>query len=397
MDLLKIGLLMDGTGLPPRQACYLAINNGYIAGIGQAEDFAAEHVAAAVDYSQYTVIPGLIDPHVHLFLEGISDLKDRTLRWQEDKDTTLIRAVKNLAKTLRQGVTTVRDLGGPHNINLLLKKAVNKKIAAGPRVLTARQAISITGGHFHYAGGLEADGPAEIVKAVREQVKGGADCIKLMMTGCVNFVRQDAGVVELSVEEAQTAVNEAKRLNRRVAVHANGIEGVRQALAVGVSTLEHGALIDEPTAEAIVKSGVFWIPTLVPFERMLDYGRSHQTKTLPAQGVEAVYLRHQAMVRWAYQAGAKIVAGTDAGALGVEHGDVWREIALLTECGLSPAAALYAATGLAAQAVGLEQEIGTLETGKRANLVVLSGNPLADITCIRKVVKVVKDGKEHSW
>ncbi|SDE83219.1 metal-dependent hydrolase family protein [Sporomusa acidovorans] len=395
MHLLKIGLLIDGTGLTPRESCYLAIEEGYIAGIGKASDFGAEQVAAAVDYSQYAVIPGLIDPHVHLFLEGISDLKTRTLRWKDDRDTTLLRAVNNLASTIRQGVTTVRDLGGSFGINTLFKKAVKQGIIKGPRILTARQAISITGGHFHYAGGREADGPENIIRAVREQVKGGADCIKIMMTGCVNFVRHDAGVVELSLPEAQAAVNEARHLKRTVSAHANGIDGVRQALAVGVTTLEHAALIDENIVEKIADSEVFWIPTLVPFERMLDYGRTHQSKTLPAQGVENVYVQHQAMVRKGYQAGAKIVAGTDAGALGVEHGDIWRELALLVECGLPAAAAIHAATGLAAKAIGMEPEIGTVAVGKRADLVVLAGNPLLNIADIRKVVKVFINGKAY--
>lgn len=392
MKLFKIGLFIDGTGYHSQEACYLAVENGRIVGLGQAGDFAADCVKAAVDYSQYTVMPGLVDPHVHLFLEGISDAKARTLRWKEDKETTLIRAVNNMAQAISQGVTTVRDLGGPYEINTLLKKAVNQGVTAGPRVLTARRAISITGGHFHYAGGREADGPDEMVKAVREQVKGGADCIKIMMTGAVNFVRQDAGIVELSLSEAQTAVNEAQRLKRSVAVHANGISGVRQALTVGVNTLEHGALIDEATVDLITDNKVYWIPTLVPFERMLDYGRYHKTKTMPAGGVETVYLRHKAMVTRAIQFGAKIVAGTDAGALGVEHGDIWRELYLLIECGLAPAAALHAATGLAAQAIGKAEEIGTLTVGKRADMLVLAGNPLTDITFIRKVIKVFKDG-----
>ncbi|WP_371371499.1 amidohydrolase family protein [Sporomusa aerivorans] len=395
MNLYKIGLLIDGTGNYPKEACYLAVEKGRIAGIGRAGDFSQEQVAEAADYSRYTVMPGLIDPHVHLFLEGIPDAKARSLRWKEDKETTLIRAVNNLTKTIRQGVTTVRDLGGPHGINVLLKKVVSQGVTAGPRIVTAGQAISITGGHFHYAGGREADGTDEMVKAVREQAKGGADCIKLMMTGSVNFVRQDAGVVELSLLEAQTAANEARRLNKTVAVHANGNDGVRQALAIGITTLEHGALIDQATLDLIVASGVYWIPTIVPFERMLDYGRNHQTKMLPAHGIETVLTNHQAMIRRAYQAGARIVAGTDAGALGVGHGDMWREICLLSECGLPAGAALYAATGLAAQAIDMAGEIGTVEAGKRADLLVLADNPLADITNIKKVVKIFKDGKEY--
>lgn len=392
--LIKTGLLIDGTGREAQAACYLDVRDGFIAGIGKAEEFAAEQVQAAVDYSPYTAMPGLIDPHVHLFLEGVSDLSVRSLRWKEDKEFTLIRAVKNLALALSKGVTTVRDLGGPYGLNSLLKKAVRQNVLPGPGVLSACQAISVTGGHFHYAGGREADGPAEMVKAVREQAKAGADWIKIMMTGCVNFMRQDAGIVELSLAEAQAAANEAQHLQKPVAVHANGVEGVRQALTIGVRTLEHGALIDAATADLIAEKGVYWIPTLVPFERMLAYGRQYQTRTLPPAGIEAVYCRHQAMVMRAYQAGAQIVAGTDAGALGVEHGDVWREICLLVECGLPPLAALRAATGLAAQAMGLEKELGTLETGKRADFLILAGNPLTDITSIRNIVKVFKAGKE---
>lgn len=395
MQLLKTGLLIDGTGRAPQAACYLALENGYIAGVGKADDFAVALVEAAVDYSQYTVMPGLIDPHVHLFLEGISDVKARTLRWQEDKETTLLRAVNNLGRTLRQGVTTVRDLGGPFGINVFLKKAVKQGIINGPEVLTACQAISITGGHFHYAGGREADGPEEMVKAVREQARNNADCIKIMMTGSVNFIRQDAGVVELSLAETQAAAAEARHLKKAVAVHANGNDGVRQAIAAGVTTIEHGALIDEATADIIAGSGVYWIPTLVPFERMWAYGRSHKTKTMPAQGIEAVYLKHQAMVMRAYQNGARIVAGTDAGALGVGHGDMWREVSLLVECGLPTAAAIYAATGLSAQAIGMEQEIGTVAAGKKADLLLLAGNPLADINCLKNVVQVFKAGKEQ--
>ncbi|MBP2634957.1 MAG: hutI 2 [Firmicutes bacterium] len=395
MQLLKTGLLIDGTGRAPQEACYLALENGYITGVGKADDFAAAQVEAAVDYSQYTVMPGLIDPHVHLFLEGIADVKARTLRWREDKETTLLRAVNNLDRTLRQGVTTVRDLGGPFGINVFLKKAVKQGIINGPQVLTACQAISITGGHFHYAGGREADGPDEMVKAVREQARNNADCIKIMMTGCVNFIRQDAGIVELSLAETQAAVDESRHLKKTVAVHANGIAGVCQAIDAGVTTIEHGALIDEATADIIAGSGVYWIPTLVPFERMWAYGRIHKTKTLPAHGIEAVYLRHQAMVKRAYQNGARIVAGTDAGALGVGHGDMWREAALLVECGLPAVAAIHAATGLSAQAIGMEQELGTVAAGKKADLLVLDGNPLAKISCLKNVVQVFKAGKEQ--
>ncbi|BBB89722.1 MAG TPA: amidohydrolase family protein [Methylomusa anaerophila] len=390
--LVKAGLLIDGTGNEPQADACFAVEKGRIIAIGRIRDFSSEQVANAVDYSGFTVLPGLIDTHVHLFLEGIFDLKERSLRWKDEKDITLIRAVKNIARTIQHGVTTIRDLGGPHNINTVLKQAVRRSVISGPRVLTCNRAISITGGHFHYAGGREADGAEEMVKAVREQARAGADCIKVMMTGCVDFNRQDAGTVELSRIEAEMLFKEASKLGKPVAVHANGIEGVRQALACGATTVEHGALLKEETVEEIVRSSAYWIPTLIPFQRMLDYSEEYNTKSLPYDGIHTVYARHREMVGRAAKMGARIVAGTDAGALGVEHGDLWWEISLLIECGLSAGAAIHAATGLAAQAIGIADEVGTLEVGKRADFIVVNGNPLQEIKNLNKINKVYKDG-----
>lgn len=390
--LIKAGLFIDGAGNRPQANAYLAVENGRITAIGQEADFAAEDARQALDYSRQTVLPGLIDSHVHLFLEGIYDLKERGRRWQEDKDFTIMRAVKNLQMTLKKGVTTVRDLGGPYDIAALFKKAVKRKVLTGPRIVAANRAISITGGHFHYAGGREADGPQEMIKAVREQVRTGADCIKVMMTGCVNFVRQDAGIVELTVEETDALVQEAHRMGKMVAAHANGSAGVGQAVAAGVDTIEHGALLNEASTGLLTDSPAYWLPTLLPFRRMLDYSREYISVTLPQAGLESVYSRHQSMVAQGISAGAKIVAGTDAGALGVEHGDLWWELALLVEAGLSPLKAINAATGLAAEAIGLQQTVGTLAAGKQADILVVDGNPLEDILCLRNVRQVFKSG-----
>jgi imidazolonepropionase-like amidohydrolase len=392
MMLIKVGILIDGTGRRPQADMYVEVDNGRIKAVGRSADFAADAVLQAVDFSQQTVLPGLIDTHVHLFLEGIYDLQERGRRWQEDKEFTIVRGVKNLEMTLRKGVTTVRDLGGPYAISSFLKKAVRRQVLEGSRIWTANRAISITGGHFNYAGGREADGPAAMVKAVREQVKEGADCIKVMMTGCVNFQKENAGIVELTVAETEALVNEAHRMGKHVAVHANGVDGVRQALAAGVQTLEHGALLDERAVDELAASSACWIPTLLPFRRMLDYSCEYKAVTLPQVGLENVYYSHQAMVRRGIAAGAKIVAGTDAGALGVEHGDLWWELALLVEAGLAPLTAISAATSLAAEAIGLEDEVGRLVAGKQADILVVEGNPLEDISCLRNVRQVYKAG-----
>ncbi|MDR3588119.1 MAG: amidohydrolase family protein [Negativicutes bacterium] len=390
--LIRAGLLIDGAGNPSRKEQYLAIENGRIAAVGQQADFAADQIAQAVDYSSCSVLPGLIDTHVHLFLEGVSDLKIREQRWKEAKEMRWLRAEENLEATLKKGVTTVRDLGGPDGIGIALREAVSQKKLAGPRVLTCHRAISVTGGHFHYAGGREADGPAAMAEAVREQVGAGADCIKLMLTGIVDFRTETAGAVEMSGRELQAAVEAAHRLNRPVSVHANGSDGVRLAIAAGVQTIEHGALLDEATADLVGGGPAYWTPTLTPFLRMFDYGREHVCRTLPEAGLQRVYTRHCAMVRRGIAAGAGIVAGTDAGALGVHHGEVWQELALFVELGMPPLQAIASATGEAAAAIGVGTETGVLTPGKQADLLVVQGNPLKDIKSLRNIVQVYKAG-----
>lgn len=386
--LIKAGLLIDGTGSAPQPECYLSLEGGTIAAVGREGDFAGGEAEQAVNYSAYTILPGLMDAHVHLFLEGVADPKVRAGRWREPKEMTLLRAANNAAATLKQGVTTVRDLAGPSGMSLALQQAVEKKVLAGPRIITCNQAISITGGHFHYAGGREADGPAEIVKAVREQVKAGAAWIKLMLTGSVNFATGNTGPVEFSFKEIQTAVTEAERFNRPVSAHANGVQAVRQALAAGVQSIEHGALLDEAAVDFLSSSPAYWVPTLAPFLQMLNQGHFGPSAQI---GLEQVYAHHSAMVRRGIAAGAKIVAGTDAGALGVQHGEVWQELALFVALGMPPVRAMASATGLAAEAIGAT-DTGVIAAGKQADLLVIDGNPLEDMQALRKIVRVYKDG-----
>jgi imidazolonepropionase-like amidohydrolase len=391
--LFRAGVFLDGTGSDAKRDIYFSVENGRIAAIGRRDDFAADEAAIAADYSGYSVLPGLIDAHVHLFMEGIFDLKERSRRRKEEnKDETLIRGLNNFTRTLQNGVTTVRDLGGSFAIGTILKKAVQKKMLPGPRVLTSNQAISITGGHFYYAGGREADGEAEVVKAVREQAKKGADCLKFMLTGCVNFVRRDAGFVEYSPQETEALINEAHALGRKVAVHANGNKGVRQALSFGVDTLEHGALLDEETVDLLCEKKIYWLPTLLPFQRMLDYSLLYNAATLPREGIEAVYNKHLAMVTRAIENKAKIAAGTDAGALGVEHGDIWRELLLLVKCGMKNTDAVRAATFLAAEALGISEDTGTLSQGKRADFIFVQGDAANNIECLGQVHAVFQNG-----
>jgi imidazolonepropionase-like amidohydrolase len=390
--LIKAGQLIDGTGSAPRQNWFVLVEAGIISALGPEQDFAAEDIDRAVDLSHLTILPGLIDAHAHVFLEGICDLKERKKRWRESEDITFIRAYRNLEAGLRKGVTTVRDLGGPYAINTRLKRAVEQKVFRGSRVLTCNRAISVTGGHFHYAGGCEADGALAMVQAVQEQVAAGADWVKVMMTGYVDFRTGDAGRVEPSMQETKALVQEACRLEKPVAAHANGVAGVRQAITAGVATIEHGALLDEATVGFLISKSTYWVPTLLPFQRMLEYSREYQCTSLPQHGIESVYAAHRNMVQKAILVDAPILAGTDAGALGVNHGDIWRELSLFVELGMPPLRAIRSATGLAAKALGISREIGTLTVGKRADMVTVQGDPLLNMSCLQKVRHVFLDG-----
>ncbi len=391
--LIKAGLFIDGSGAPPRNDRFIAVDNGKIVAVGGEDDFAAAQVEHAVDYSPYTVLPGLIDCHVHLFLEGIDDMEKRRCRLREGREIMLFRAARNLELTLRKGVTTVRDLGGPYGIATTLKRAVGEKKILGPRVLTCHRSISVPGGHFHYAGGREAAGPEEIAQAVREQIAAGADLVKLMVTGMVDFRAGETGIPELSWNDIQAAVAEAQRLGRPVSVHANGPCGVRDALAANVNTVEHGILVDNETVGILSQSQVHWVPTISPLWQILNYCRDHSAAAFPEEGVERVYNQHCAMISQGIAAGAEIIAGTDAGALGVDHGEVWRELALLVACGMSPLAAIQAATGRAARAIGVSNTTGTVAPGKHADLLVVCGNPLQNMSLLRNVIQVYKEGE----
>ena len=390
--LLKAGLLIDGKGNPPQYNCCIAIENGNIIAVGREADFSQDTVGQALDYSSFTVLPGLIDAHVHLFLEGIADMEQRQSRWLENKEITLLRAAKNLELTLKKGVTTIRDVGEPGGIAATLKQALDQKAALGPRVLTCNRVASITGGQFHYSDGREADGPEEMAQAVREQAAAGADCIKLMLTGMVNFRTEQAGAIELSVEEFQAAVLAARRYALPVSVHANGDAGVRQALAAGVNSIENGIFVNGETTELISDSPVHWMPTLVPLFKLLSYSRGNVAAALPEAGLERVYEQHCANVKRGIEAGASVIAGTDAGALGVEHGDVWQELVLFVTLGMAPVDAIAAATGKAAKAIGVGAVTGVVETGKSADLLVVQGNPLSDMKDLQNVVQVYRDG-----
>jgi imidazolonepropionase-like amidohydrolase len=288
-----------------------------------------------------------------------------------------LHGLKAAQSALMGGITTLRDVGGYSFIEMSVRDAINRGDFIGPTILCSGHIIVMTGGHAGRIG-READGPAEMLKAVREQLKGGADLIKLMATGGVATAGSDPSAAEFTEEEIAVACAEAKRRSRRIAAHAHGAGGIRNAVLGGVTSIEHGKFLDEETVALMVRHGVYLVPTLsVGFWTLQNRDRG----TIPAHIVEKTEWsreRHRESLRMFHAAGGKVAMGTDAGTQYNMHGDSAFELALMVEAGLPGGDVLHSATTAAADLLGL-QDRGRIAEGLVADLLVVSGDPLVDI------------------
>jgi imidazolonepropionase-like amidohydrolase len=260
-----------------------------------------------------------------------------------------------------------------------------------PRVISCGSPITMTGGHLHWEA-VEADGAAEVRKAVRAELKAGAQWIKIIATGGVLTPGTDIGAESYTEEELAAATAEARRAQRRVAAHAIGNAGIKNALRAGVSTIEHGSFLDDEALELMLERGAYHVPTLSAYHRVVTEGID---AGIPADSVAKALGAHETNLESfakSLSAGVPIAAGSDAGTPHNPHGDLALELKLMVSGGASPLQALQSATTQAAAALGLSAELGTVEIGKRADLVLVEGNPLEDITVLAHPAAVVKDG-----
>ncbi len=343
-----------------------------------------------LDLAGKTVIPGMINAHTHLCLDGSPD---SDAAWKARSLTENVLVTANHARaTLRAGITTVRDLGGLELVDLGLRDSINAGLVPGPRMLVSGRLLCMTGGHG-WSFGREVDGPDEARKGAREQLRAGADVIKVMATGGVMTRGVEPGSAQLTYEEMRAAVEEADKAGKITATHAQGTAGIKAAIRAGIGSIEHGFYLDSEAIDMMLEQEVFFVPTLAALHYMLQAGTE---VGIPAFMVEKARRAEEAQLdsfRRAREAGVLIGAGNDGGTPFNTADNLAGELECMVRTGMPPADALAAAHAQGARLLRLEDEIGTVEAGKLADLVVLDADPLADISAVRQVHLVVKDGQ----
>ena len=342
------------------------------------------------------LLPGFIDSHIHICFDCSPDPMASAL--SESQTMTTLKAANSARQTLLAGVTSVRDMGGKDGIDLGLRQAINSGLIPGPRMIVSGQLICMTGGHGWQVG-LEANGVDEVRKAARGQVKAGVDIVKLMATGGVLTPAVEPGSEQLTEEELRAGVEEAHKAGKKTATHAMGTRGILNALRAGIDSIEHGVYLDEEAVSLMMERDVPLIPTLSALFNIASKGIEAGIPAFAVEKTLKVKPFHLESIRMAREAGVRVAMGTDAGTPFNIHGENLGELKFLVDCGFSPMEAIEAGTRIAAQVLGLEKELGTVEEGKLADLILIEGNPLEDIEILAKrelIQLVMKDGKQVS-
>jgi imidazolonepropionase-like amidohydrolase len=379
--------LIDGTGRVWQRAA-IHIADDRFAAVTDAEPDSTDE--PALNLGGKTVVPGFINCHVHLCLDGSPD---PITAWASRSLTeNVLIAGKQAKATVKAGITTVRDLGGVDGVDLGLKKAINDGVINGPRMLVSGRVLCMTGGHGHVMG-REVDGPDEARKGAREQLKAGADVIKVMATGGVMTPGVEPGSPQLTFEELRAAIEEAEKAGKLTATHAQGTTGIKNAVRAGIDSVEHGFFLDAEAIDMMLERGTFFVPTLAALYHIIEGGLE---SGIPSYVVEKAARASDAQLdsfRRAREAGVRVAAGNDGGTPFNTADNLSSELERMVDAGVSPADALETAHKTAAELLGLSGQIGTVEPGKLADLVVLDADPLADISAVRQVLMVFKDGQ----
>jgi imidazolonepropionase-like amidohydrolase len=386
--ILAGALLIDGSGAPPVSGRAVVVEQGRIAAV-VADGAAPSGTTLRLD--GLTLLPGLINCHVHLCFGGEAD--PAAVMLKESYASTVINAVLRARQTVEAGVTTARDLGGRDYAELSVRDAVRAGLVPGPRLLCAGRGICITGGHGWHMIGRESDGPDEVRKGVREQIKAGADVIKLFATGGVMTPGVDPNSAQLTLDEVRAAIEEARKAGRRTAAHAQGADGITNCLEGGITTIEHGVFLTEAHCRRMALDGVALVPTLIAPEAIASGGVAAGIPEFAVRKSLAVRDRHVESFQMAMRLGVPIAAGTDAGTPLNAHGSMVPELELMVKAGMAPLATIHAATAAAARVLGLEHETGRIAPGLAADLLAVAGDPGERIQALDEVRLVMAQGR----
>jgi imidazolonepropionase-like amidohydrolase len=384
---LRAPRLLDGTGTPAVEDAALLLEGGRTVYAGPAAGLpeSASQVPA-IDFPGATLLPGLVDAHVHLVASGDPDLAAGLPKTEAER---MLAAVVNARRNLDRGVTLVRDLGAPRAEAVLVGRAVEEGALAGPRVVAAGPAVTMTGGHIPYLGRV-TDGVDAMRAAVRANLALGARCIKVVATGGVLTPGVDPRKPAYTQAELDALVDEAHRLGLTVAAHAIGEGGVAAALRAGVDSIEHGMFLDEAAIELFLATRARLSATFsAPYGILSGPSVPGWIKDRARPAAEAQARSFQAAV----QAGVPVVAGTDAGTPDNHHGGVAREVGFMVEAGLDVLRGVRAATAEGAELLGVDDR-GVLRRGAAADVLVAGGDVAADVAALRRVVAVFQDGRQ---
>jgi len=392
--ILRDAQIIDGCGDAQARG-FVVIEKNQIVEVGKGPGPSKKNGHEAIDLDGRCLLPGMIDCHVHLCIDGSADPMQSL---QKDSATMItLKAARQARLTLLGGVTTVRDLGSANGISGSLRDAINLGVVTGPRVVTTNQAVCITGGQG-WQFSRQADGPDDVRRAVREQIRAGADAIKMMATGGVITPGVEPGSPQFALEELKAGAEEAHKAGRKIAAHAQGNEGIKNSLRAGFDTIEHGIYLDDEAIALLLEKKAVLVPTLSAPFNIMEKGEKSGIPSFIIEKTRRVKDAHVASIKKAHKAGVPIASGADSGTPFNLHGENLRELELLVGIGLSPMEAIVSATRIAAETLGLGSRLGTLQPGKLADLIVVEGDPLEDIAVLQrkdKMVAVMKDGQFH--
>lgn len=384
--------LINGAGAVLEGAT-VVIRGTTIAAAGPSKDVGIPRGATRIDGRGFTLLPGLIDCHVHLCLGGEPDVVDAIAR--ETPSLTLLKSSRAARQTLEAGFTTVRDVGSRDHSIFALKHAIDTGLVPGPRIVGAGPAICMIGGHARFIG-QEVEGADQVRTVVRAQIAAGAAVIKVIASGGVLTPGTSPDQAQMTPDELRAAVEEAQRAGRKVAAHAHGASGMKNAIHAGVHSIEHATLMDDEAATLMKRQGVFMVPTLSALATTAARRIGCGVPESALEKAKAMTKCHQASFKKAHRTGILIAMGTDAGTPFNFHGENAQELDRMVAFGMTPMEAIVASTSAAARLIGIEDQVGTIAKGKQADLVLFDGNPLRRIELLRdrgRIVGVMQAGQ----